>query len=180
MFSYDTLNLFYTFLGYSSTPFLIAMLLVAWRNINCRYILLVLLSIELLESLAYETTYSWRNEYYLWGVFTGLLSIIPVLGRRLIALRLKKIPFFHTIANEYRFLKQEGAIIFCYALSTLIHAITYIEVSLYTNRIIENYIFQKHIFSPAIAIIHITCYVLIFGIAVKNRTIDNFKLDKAS
>ncbi|KZN41016.1 hypothetical protein N474_11490 [Pseudoalteromonas luteoviolacea CPMOR-2] len=181
MFSYEALNMFYTFLGYSSTPILLFLVLVSWRNVNCRYILSVLLSIEIVESLTFDVVYSWGNEYYLFAVFSGLISFSLILGRRLIAEMLKNdIYFFEKISKEYKFLKQEGALLFCYGTSTFIHAITYIEVSLYTNRFIENYIIQKYFFGPSISIIHMTCYILIISIVMKNKTVRNFTLGKAS
>ncbi|KZN41508.1 hypothetical protein [Pseudoalteromonas luteoviolacea] len=181
MFSYDTLNLFYTFLGYSSTPILLFLVLISWRNVNCRYILSVLLAIEIVEALTFDIVYSWGNEYYLFAVGSGFISISLILGRRLIAEKLENsIYFFNKLTKEYKFLKQEGALLFCYGVSTVIHAITYIEATLYTNRFIDNYIIQKYFFGPSISIIHITCYILIISIVMKNKTVRSFTLGKAS
>ncbi|KZW98284.1 hypothetical protein JL49_24295 [Pseudoalteromonas luteoviolacea] len=176
MFSNLDFNSVYTIFGLTNLPFLLIILAFCWSNINFRYILLVIISVEFFESLTVDMAFQWGNEYYLWFAMSGALSITLILGRRLIALNMQKASiFFKKASFEYKFLRQEGALLFCYAITVLIYLVTYIEATLYTNSILGSYTFQKIFFGPSITLIHIVCYALVIRMAFRVKWMNDAK-----
>ncbi|MBQ4878372.1 hypothetical protein J8M21_14255 [Pseudoalteromonas luteoviolacea] len=168
MFAYENFSEIYDAIAHMLMPIYVISLFVSWGNINIRYLISVVLVIDIFDLLTIDFAYSLGNEYYLMALFGSLLFFIPVLGRRLIAAKLSsRIKIFEKIQSQYSFTRQEGGLIFLYILASLINFITYIEASLFTASIITNHPIINSVYGPAISIIHLIEAFLILSLGTR-------------
>ncbi|KZN58713.1 hypothetical protein N473_04570 [Pseudoalteromonas luteoviolacea CPMOR-1] len=170
MFAYENFTVLYDAIMYMLVPIYIISLIIAWKSINARYLISVILIVEVFDALTYGFAFSLKNNYYLWAIFVSLLFIVPVLGRRLIALSLSsRFKFFEKVHSDYNFTRQEGGLIFLYALAIVVCFMTFIEVSLYASGVITVHPIRDNFFSPVLSVIHTLEAFLVLSIAVKNN-----------
>ncbi|ALU44567.1 hypothetical protein [Pseudoalteromonas rubra] len=170
MFSYENFKLFYDLIENMLLPLFLIALCIGWKNINVRYLMIVLVVLEVLDNMTYEIALGWGNPYYIWSMFMCVLFIIPVLGRRLLAERLQsRSAFFRQVNKHYYVSKQEGAFLFVHFISLLINLVTYIEVTLYTHYVIDSYPIRNNLYSPVQSFVHIAEGILVLTIANRFR-----------
>ncbi|KZN49273.1 hypothetical protein [Pseudoalteromonas luteoviolacea] len=184
MFAYENFSEIYDAIAYMLVPLYIIALVLAWKSINVRYLISVILVIETLDALTIDFAFSLGNYYYLWVTFVSILFLIPVLGRRLIAASLSsRIKVFKKIQSQYVFTRQEGGLIFLYALATLISFIAFIEASLYTAAIIQSPPIINNVYGPTLSLIHLLEAFLVLSLAAKGNwvfTVNKSKKAKKS
>ncbi|MDK1285933.1 hypothetical protein [Pseudoalteromonas umbrosa] len=169
MFAYENFSAIYDAIAHMLVPLYIIALIVAWKNINVRYLITVMLVIEALDVLTIDFAFSLGNSFYLWAAFGNLLFLVPVLGRRLIAVNLSsKMKIFEKIHSEYNFTKQEGGLIFLFAISSLLCLISFIEASLYTAAIIPKTPIISNVYGPVLTLAHLLEAFLILSLATKS------------
>ncbi|AOT07838.1 hypothetical protein [Pseudoalteromonas luteoviolacea] len=174
MFSYESLTSLLDYYGFIILPFYIFALIISWKNLNFRYLLLLLIGIEAFDSAMYFKAVSWGNVYYLWGFFMCTLFIVPVLTRRLIAEKLEpNIEFFRKAKKNYRFTRQEGGLLFLFYVTAITFLITFAEVNLYKLFLIDSYPFRLYIYEPTHILISVSELFLVFSMILDKKEIVN-------
>ena len=177
MFSYENFTTFYDAIAYMLFPIYILSLLIAWKNINTRLLIFILLIVELIDSAMYKTALTFGNYYFLWSILMCLLFIVPVICRRLIAIKLiDKHIFFKSVIDNYYFTKQEGALLFLYSVSFVINAVTYIEGVLYYHYVIDSGPIRENLYAPIQSIVHmlVGIQVLLLANKFKGKRYENY------
>ncbi|MBQ4837335.1 MULTISPECIES: hypothetical protein [Pseudoalteromonas] len=171
MFAYEKFAAIYDAISYMLIPIYVISMLVAWKNINIRYLIGVVLAIEIFDVLTLKFAFSLGNNFYLWAIVVNVLFFfVPVLGRRLIAANLRsRFKVFEKIYLEYNFTRQEGGLIFLYALATLVCFMAFIEASLYTAEVITVFPIIENIYGPVASIAHMLEAFLILSLAMKGK-----------
>ncbi|ESP90795.1 hypothetical protein [Pseudoalteromonas luteoviolacea] len=171
MFSYENFTALQEYYSIAVLPVYFIALFISWKNINFRYLISMLIAIELFDSATYLHIVPLGSVYYLWGAFVCALFIIPVMGRRLIAGKLEsKFAFFKQAKESYHFTKQEGGLLFLYFLTAITFLITFVEISLYKIQLTSGVPFRIHMYGPFHTLISFFELFLVISMVVGNKT----------
>ncbi|OCQ22745.1 hypothetical protein A7985_01955 [Pseudoalteromonas luteoviolacea] len=170
MFSTENLSALYSIIGVIPFPLYFISLIICWKNTNCRYLFLILIFVETVDTLTLKMAFNWGRYFYLWGIGMCLLFIVPILGRRLLAQSLQtRFSFFQSVLKDYHFSKQEGGLLFLYVLTGFVFFLTFVEFVLFEGAIIGDYFFKKYLFSPILIMIFFVECFLVMSIASRFR-----------
>ncbi|AOT07837.1 hypothetical protein [Pseudoalteromonas luteoviolacea] len=173
MFEAFSINTIYHGISFISLPVIFIALLVGWKSINTRCLLILLAALELIATIIAEFALDWRNYYYLWIFLNSLLYIYVVLARRLIIARLqKRSRLFKDVLDNFYFTKQEGALLFIYLSCSVITFIALVEVSLYVIYAINSFPFIKYFFSPLLTLLCLLEAIVILWLATRTVPVD--------
>ena len=96
---------------------LLISLLLSWRNINARFMILCFIFVEVINYLSLSWALSMPIGYYLWSMAMSGVFLIFVLGRRFWAYKLRAFTFFHDAYENHVYTIQETALVLLFTLS---------------------------------------------------------------
>ncbi|RZM77587.1 hypothetical protein C3B51_16190 [Pseudoalteromonas rubra] len=136
---------------------LLPALLIAWKDANARWLMMTLLGIQIIDMSMYQVAITWVHHYYLWCLALNLLFIIVVLGRKQwagAAYSCSKLPFFKEVILKYNLTTLECALILMYMCSGVVCALVWVEVQLYSFKVITTPYLYHYVFTVAQSVIH--------------------------
>ncbi|TQF71151.1 hypothetical protein [Pseudoalteromonas luteoviolacea] len=173
MLENTSLEAIYQSIGYISLPVLFIALIVGWKSINTRSLMILLVIVEAIDTAMIETAYSWRNGYYIWTFIYSFLYIYVVIARRLIVKNLSQTSIFcKDVYENYYFSKQEGALLFVYILHVFICLIALLEVQLFQHYIIDSFPYILYAFSPLLTLLCLAEALLVLKLATRTVPVD--------
>ncbi|WP_339145273.1 hypothetical protein [Pseudoalteromonas galatheae] len=153
------------YIAYITLPTFVIGLLLTWSNVNSRWFFSSLLIVELLDDLMLPIAKTWTTHYYLWAVMVNIIFLLIVLFRKVWAAKLYSwtgINYFKKASGEYKFSQQEGAICFLFIVSMAINFVTWIEILLYVNYIIDTPYVKLYLLDAGQSFLHIlVCLAII-------------------
>ncbi|MCF2857015.1 hypothetical protein L1286_06020 [Pseudoalteromonas sp. SMS1] len=179
MFSYEKFQTFYDGVGLSIIPIYLIALLVGWKSINTRLLLILLLLLECLDIALQDFAFRLGNNYGFYAVFINIIFIALVVFRRILSKALKNhITLCNDVFSNYYFSKQEAALVFVYFIFVIVNLLALIETKLYQYWIIDLYPFRNNIYSPSITILQLVESLLVLKLSTRTVPIDEhvFKL----
>ncbi|MDK2595443.1 hypothetical protein [Pseudoalteromonas obscura] len=175
MFSYENYKAFYDGVAFFITPINFICLLIAWKSINTRMLLISLITLEAIDTLLTDWSFTLGNNYHIYGVFICSIFLFTVLFRRLLAKLLgKHVKFCNDVYNNFSFSKQEAAITFMYFIVVILHVVALIEVKLYQYDIIDSFPFRNNVFPPSITILHLLEALMLLKLSIRHIPIDEY------
>ncbi|MDK2595445.1 hypothetical protein [Pseudoalteromonas obscura] len=156
---------------------MIIALLVSWKSINTRCLLLILATIEFIDTITAEIAFHWGSYYYLWAFLNCWVYVYAVFARRLIVSRLQKYSqFCKDVYEHFYFTKQEGALLFIYFSYVIVTFIALVELSFYYLDLIDKVPYLRHVFSPLLTFFCLMESIVILWLATRTAPVDEHVL----
>jgi hypothetical protein len=133
-------------------------LFIAWKDVNARWLMLTLLTIQLVDMAIYPLAVTWVHHFYIWCVLLNAIFIFVVLSRRQIALRLyvrSRSPFLKSVIRNHTMTTLECALLLMYVCGSFVSGLVWIEIQLYSFKVISTPYLYHYFYSPALLTIHI-------------------------
>lgn len=147
---------------------------IAWRDTNVRFFLLVLAFFHFIYERMYEVSLTWGELYYVWGMAMNMAIIFLILIRKYIAgyfaygfVSFER-NFFKKAYAGYKFKLQEGGIIALSAISALVCIPSIIEGVLYKLWIIDSLPYREYIYSTFMVVLNILTSLAAIGLAMNS------------
>ncbi|KZN58710.1 hypothetical protein N473_04555 [Pseudoalteromonas luteoviolacea CPMOR-1] len=167
----------YHAINFISFPVMLIALLVSWKSINTRCLLLILATIELIDTITAEIAFHWGSYYYLWAFLNCWVYAYAVFGRRSIVKRFQKYSqFCKDVYENFYFTKQEGALLFIYFSYMIVTFIALIELSFFYLDLIGSVPYLRHAFSPLLTFFCLLESIVILWLATRTVPIDEHVL----
>lgn len=142
-----------------------------WKDIGARWLLILLLTIGCIDIYSFQYTIHWTTHYYGWVILLNSLFIFLILFRTVIAKRIYEATHaaFFFEASNLKFSQQEAAIMLLCLISIAGHAISYVEVFLYKNYVIDTLYFKNFVLAKLQIVLNVlsTLAVLSFAFITK-------------
>lgn len=167
----ETLSEFTAYIAYLPLVISFFALFYCWKDIGARWLLTLLITIGCFDSYSLQYTIHWTTHYYGWVILLNLLFIAPIIFRNAIALRIYKATqsTFFLEASKLKFSQQEAAIMFLCLISIAGHAISYVEVFLYKNFVIDILYFKNFVLAKLQIILSVLSTLAILSFAFKTK-----------
>ncbi|MCG7548204.1 hypothetical protein [Pseudoalteromonas sp. Of7M-16] len=173
MFSYENYKAFYDSVAFFITPIYFISLIVGWRSINTRMLIISLLTLEAIDNLLTDWSYTLGSNYGFYAIFVCAVFSFAIIGRRLLAKWLGNyIRFCNDVYQNYYFSKQEAALFFMSVLLMLFHIIALVEVKLYQYQLIASYPYRINLFPLLLTVSHLLAALTILRLAIRRVPVD--------
>ncbi|TMN87860.1 hypothetical protein CWB72_14590 [Pseudoalteromonas phenolica] len=165
----EALSEYLNYFTYAPLPIFVFALLKCWKNIGARWFLTLLISIECIDIYSYQYSIEWTTHYYVWSAFMCTLFFVPSFFRRKIALNIyrKTNSKYFLDASKLDFSQQEAALLLLFFTSMCANLISYIEILMYKNYIIDVIYFKLYILDKLQLIIHTLVCLAALSFAIK-------------
>ncbi|ALU44547.1 hypothetical protein [Pseudoalteromonas rubra] len=160
----------YTFVTYMQLPIMLFALIKTWRYECARWFLITFASVELLDELMAPIVLTWHTHFYIWCVAMNLAFLLTIIYRKPLADWLYQksgFEYFYRVSENHYFSLQEGAFFFLLTISIIINSITYIEVLLYSEFIINNAYIKLYVRDFVSTALHILMSLALLTYAAK-------------
>ncbi|MCF6439841.1 hypothetical protein L1077_10390 [Pseudoalteromonas luteoviolacea] len=157
-----------------SFPIMLIALFVGWNSINTRCLLILLATVELIDTAIGNLAKHWGAYFYLWAFLYCGVYIYVVLARRLIVKEFKKYSqFCKDVYQNFYFSKQEGALILIYFLYAVVIFIALAELCLFNLNLIDSVPYLQYLFSPMLTLLCLFEAILILWLATRTVPVDD-------
>lgn len=173
----EALSEYLNYFTYAPLPIFLFVLFKCWGNIGARWFLTLLISVECLDIYSYQYSFEWTTHYYIWSAFMCTLFCVPSFFRKSIAQSIYKHTnskyFFE--ASKLSFSQQEAAIILLFFISMCANLISYVEILMYKNYIIDVFYFKLYVLDKLQLIIHILVCLAALSFSIKSNKGYNYE-----
>ncbi|WP_155250830.1 hypothetical protein [Pseudoalteromonas luteoviolacea] len=172
-----SINSIYHAISFVSLPVMIIALFVGWKSINTRCLLLMLVALELMDTIFTEIAISWGNYYYLCVFIISWAYVYVVFARRLIVAKLKsRSRLCKDVYDHFYFTRQEGALLFVYISYVFVTFIALVELGLFVLYVIDSFPYIRYLFSPLLTFFCLMEAIVILWLATRTAPVDEHVL----
>jgi len=177
----EVLSEYLHFVDYLPTLIAFIALLFCWRKVGARWFLILFLTVGILDNYTAQYSINWTTHYYGWTILMNLLFFLPSFYRKNIAQKIYTATgsnFFMQAAN-LKFSQQEAAILFICFVSIVAHFISYIEILLYKNYVIDTPYFKLYLLDQLQVILHIFSSFAVLSFTFDQKKGSNYETTQA-
>jgi hypothetical protein len=177
----EALSEYLNYFTYAPLPIFLFSLFKCWGNIGARWFLILLVTVELIDLYSSQYSINWTTHYYIWSAFMCTLFFAPSFFRKKIAHNI----YVHTSskyfldASKLNFSQQEAAILLLFFVSMCANLISYIEILLYKNFIIDVFYFKLYVLDKLQLITHILVCLAALSFSKKLNKGHNYEIADA-